>query len=112
MTNHDTHCSITLTQNGNAETGSKDGFAEFSSPASNFKHLFESISAIEFLAERYCRSRAFFGMELINEPSQKAIPFSTLEWVSKDVKLLKKFWKGCSVFPCAFYVFVFVILAS
>lgn len=52
-------------QNGLAETGSRDGFAEMFATAANVE---KTLSAIEFLAHRYADDPAFSAIGLVNEP--------------------------------------------
>eukprot|EP00897_Mesotaenium_endlicherianum_P006513 jgi/Mesen1/5890/ME000003S06921 len=85
-------------QNGNQESGSRDGVAEFSKGGD--AHVDALLHAIEWLAERYAAHAAFFGIELLNEPG------ATLNKQSTLYKLYEEGYKRVRKHSaCAYVVF-------
>ncbi|XP_047954334.1 probable glucan 1,3-beta-glucosidase A [Salvia hispanica] len=60
-------------QNGNHHSGSRDGFIEWDD-----SRILETVSVIEFLAQRYCDHPSLAAIELMNEPSAPGVHLHTL----------------------------------
>lgn len=65
-------------QNGFAETGTRDGFAEMFATAENVE---KTLFAIEFLAQQYADDPAFAAISLVNEPIATHAPFGAVKKV-------------------------------
>lgn len=60
-------------QNGNHHSGTRDGFIEWDD-----SKIVETVSVIEFLAQRYCDHPSLGAIELMNEPVAPGVHLDTL----------------------------------
>ncbi|KAA8522501.1 hypothetical protein F0562_013138 [Nyssa sinensis] len=60
-------------QNGNEQSGTRDGYLEWGDSNKD-----ETVSVIDFLAERYCRHPSLAAIELMNEPDASGVTFDNL----------------------------------
>ncbi|XP_024542491.1 probable glucan 1,3-beta-glucosidase A [Selaginella moellendorffii] len=79
--------------------GTRDGVSEWAK--ANTSYISDTLSVIEFLTSRYASHSAFFGIELLNEPTQQHVPLDVLRnYYVAGYSRVRKYSSSCFVIIC------------